>query len=82
MACTLIVNQALPSMSRQESLWSQLRTGILDDYERTTSKTSRDYPRKKKRERVVAPKIGTATKQQVNAAKELKQKEAEFRLPA
>jgi len=67
---------------REESLWSQLRTAVLDDYERTTSKTSRDYPRKKKRERVVAPKIGTATKQQINAANELKQKEAEFRLPA
>lgn len=68
--------------SREESLWSQLRTSILDDYERTTSKTSRDYPRKKKRERVVAPKITTATKQQINAAKALTQKEAEFRLPA
>ena len=68
--------------SREESLWSQLRTAILDDYERTTSKTSRDYPRKKKRDRVVAPKIGIATRQQVNAARELKQKEVEFRLPA
>jgi hypothetical protein len=68
--------------SHEESLWSQLRAAILDDYERTASKTSRDYPRKKKRDRVVAPKIGTATKQQVHNAKELKQKEDEFRLPA
>jgi hypothetical protein len=68
--------------SHEESLWSQLRAAMLDDYERIASKTSRDYPRKKKRDRVVAPKIGTATKQQVNNAKALKQKEDAFRLPA
>jgi len=68
--------------SREESLWSQLRLALLDDYQRTKSKTSRGYPRKKKRERVVEPKISDATKQQVNAANELKRKETEFRLPA
>jgi hypothetical protein len=68
--------------SREESLWSQMRAAVLDDYQRSTSKTSRNYPRKKQRERTVAPKIDNATKQQVNAAKELKQKDAELRLTA
>jgi len=68
--------------SRAESLWSRLRTALLDDYERGSSKTSRNYPRKKKREPTVPPRIAQATKQQINAAKELKQKTLEFRLPA
>ena len=41
-----------------------------------------DYPRQKNRERVVAPKITDATKQQINTAKELKQETLEFRLSA
>lgn len=68
--------------SCQESLWSQLRVALLDDYQRSSSKTSRNYPRKKNRERIVTPKITNATKQQINAAKELKQKTLEFRLSA
>lgn len=68
--------------SREESLWSKLRTALLDDYQRGSSKTSRNYPRKKKRERIVAPKITKATKPQINAAKELKQKTLEFRFTA
>jgi hypothetical protein len=64
------------------NLWFKLQVALLDDYERTTSKTSRDYPRKKKRERIGAPKITQATKQHINAAKELKQRQAQFWLPA
>jgi hypothetical protein len=66
----------------QENLWWQLRLALLDDYERTADKTSRDYPRKKKRERIVTPKITRATQQQINAAKELKHQQRDLRLPA
>lgn len=68
--------------SGEEVLWSKLRRALLDDYERGSSKTSRNYPRKKQRNRIVAPKISKATKSQINAAKELKQKTLEFRLTA
>jgi hypothetical protein len=68
--------------SREESLWSKLRMALLDDYQRDSSKTSRNYPRQKKRERVGAPKITKATQQQINAAAELKQQQHELRLPA
>lgn len=65
-----------------ESLWSKLRTAKLDDYERTSFKTSRNYPRKKKHGKIGAPKITPASKQQINAAQILKQIQPEFRLPA
>ena len=65
--------------SHKESLWSRLEIALLDAYERTTPKTSRNYPRKKKRERIGRPKITTATKQQINAAKELKHELHELR---
>lgn len=65
-----------------ESLWSRLSLALLDHYERTASKTSRNYPRKKKRERIGAPQITTATQQQINAAKQLKPEQHEIRLPA
>ena len=68
--------------SREESLWSQLQTALLDDYERSSSKTSRNYPRKKKRERIGTPKITKATRQQINATKQLKRQQQEIRLPA
>lgn len=68
--------------SREESLWAKLRLALLDDYQRKSSKTSRNYPRKKKRQRVGAPKINRATKQQIIAAKELRAKEPKLRLPA
>lgn len=63
-------------------LWEKLRGAVLDDYERTRSKTSRNYPRKKKRNAIGAPTITQASKQQINAAKALKQKQHEFRLTA
>jgi hypothetical protein len=68
--------------SGEETLWSKLQIALLDDYQRASSKTSRNYPRKKKRERIGAPKITRATKQQIAAAKELKQQQLELRLPA
>ena len=68
--------------NRAESLWSRLRIAVLDDYERISSKTSRNYPRKKKRERIAPPKITLATQQQINTAKELKQQQLGFQLPA
>lgn len=68
--------------SLEESLWSQLRLALLDNYQRRSSKTSRNYPRQKTRDRISAPKITDATKPQITAAKELKQQEQEVRLPA
>ena len=64
------------------NLWVKLRNALLDGYQRTSSKTSRNYPRKKKRERIGAPKIIEATKQQIKAATELKEQTREFRLTA
>jgi len=68
--------------SEEEVLWSRLQAALLDDYERGSSKASRNGPRKKQRDRIVAPKISKATKPQINAAKELKQKTLEIRLTA
>ncbi len=68
--------------TRAENLRSQLQLALLDDYERTSSKTSRDFPRKKKRKRIDRPKISLASKQQIKAAKELKHEELNLRLPA
>lgn len=66
----------------EENLWSKLRMALLDDYERTSSKTSRNYPRKKQREGIGAPKITRASTQQIETAKELKHQDEELRLPA
>ena len=68
--------------SREENLWSRLQEALMDDCERSSSKTSRNYPRKKVRERIVSPKIAEATKLQINTARELKEKEREIRLSA
>jgi hypothetical protein len=68
--------------SLKETLWSKLRLALLDDYQRTSSKTSRNYPRKKERERMAAPKIVLASQQQINAAQDVKEKQRELRLPA
>lgn len=65
-----------------ERLWNMLRVAVLDDYARASSKTSRNYPRKKKRERIGRPKIQNATKQQIEAAQQLMQNQGDFRLPA
>ncbi len=66
----------------QEHLWPQLSAALLDDYQRDSSKTSRNYPRQKTRQAIGSPKIKLASKQQVDAAKELKQKHSQLQLPA
>lgn len=66
----------------KESLWWMLRNALQDDYQRTSSKAARAYPRKKKRERTGVPKIATASKSQVAAARQSKTTQREFRLPA
>jgi hypothetical protein len=68
--------------SLEETLWSRLRIALLDDYQRSSSKTSRNYPRKKQRERISAPTISNATRQQITAAKRLKHQQKELRLSA
>jgi hypothetical protein len=66
----------------EETLSHQLQAALLDEYERTSSKASRNYPRKKKRERTGPPKMTKATKKQVQAAIELKKTTSEKRLTA
>ena len=67
---------------RESSLWEHLRIAVLDDYQRTRSKTSRNYPRKKKRQAIAAPIITHATKQQIATAKQLTPQQPGFQLPA
>jgi hypothetical protein len=66
----------------EDTLWARLRNAHLDDYRRTGPKTSRNYPRKKKRKRIGAPQITDATKQQIATATRLKNQRHEFRLTA
>jgi hypothetical protein len=65
-----------------ESLGSMFRNALLDDYQRTSSKTARAYPQKRKRERTGVPTIASASTFQIAAAKEFKPREREFRLSA
>jgi len=65
-----------------ETLWRMLGHALQDDYQRTSDKTARAYPRKTKRERTGVPKITTALKSQVTAARQFKNTRPEFRLPA
>jgi hypothetical protein len=67
---------------RNESLSWMLCHALQDDYQRASSKTARAYPRKKKRERTGVPKIATASKPQITAARELKKTRPELQLPA
>jgi hypothetical protein len=64
-----------------ETLWAQLRRARLDDYQRHSSKTSRAYPRKKRRPPIGIPQIVLATEQQIAQAAALHDTE-EFRLAA
>src|SRR5258705_40004 len=64
-----------------DSLWVQLRRAQLDDYQRRSSKTSREYPRKKQRTLIGIPHITLATEQQIALANTLHHQE-EFRLAA
>ncbi len=66
----------------EESLWNLLRVAVRDDYTRNSSKTSRNYPRKNKKQKIGHPKINVATKTQIDAAKQLKQKQDRFQLAA
>jgi len=66
----------------EESLWSLLRVAVRDDYARTSSKTSRNYPRKKKRRKIGHPKICAATKEQIRAAEQLTENQDPIRLAA
>ena len=68
--------------SHEENLWSRLQKALLDACDRSSSKTSRNYPRQKLRERIVSPKIAKATKLQINTTEELKEKKREIRLSA
>jgi len=65
-----------------ESLGWMFRHALLDDYERTSSKTARAYPRKKQRERTGVPTITAASQSQQAAANQFIGREREFRLPA
>lgn len=65
-----------------ESLGWMLRNALLDDYHRTSSKTARAYPTKRKRERTGVPKVASASQSQINAAKEFRANTPQIRLPA
>jgi len=68
--------------SPKETLNWMLRNALQDGYERTSSKTARDYPTKRKRERTGVPTITAASKSQVAAARPFTKTIPEFRLPA
>jgi len=65
-----------------ESLWSMFRRALQDDYERHSSKTARNYPRKNHRERTGVPHVADASGAQIEMARELNRLMDEFRLPA
>jgi hypothetical protein len=54
-----------------ESLEESLLGAVIDDYKRT-SKTSRDYPRKKHEPAIGPPKLSRATKKQIILAQQIK----------
>ena len=68
--------------SPDETLYAMRANALRDGYDRTRSKTSRDYPRKKQRERIAAPKFTRALNQQINAAKEVKTTQTKFQSTA
>ena len=68
--------------SPDETLCSMLAHALLDNYVRSSSKTSRDYPTKKKRKRTAPPKIVQATKTQITIATEVKAINKQFRSAA
>jgi hypothetical protein len=67
-----------------ETLWAQMRRARLDDYQRRSAKTSREYPRKKQRPPIGIPQITRATPHQIALAHTLQHQEEfeEFRLAA
>jgi Transposase DDE domain len=54
-----------------ESLEELVAKAVIDPYTRA-NKSSRDYPRKKQEPPTGAPKVGNATKAQINAAKKIR----------
>ena len=68
--------------SPDETLSSMLVHALLDGYQRSSSKTSRDYPTKKKRERTAPPKTIPATTTQIATATEVKAINKQIRLAA
>ena len=68
--------------SLDETLWAMLRCALRDDYQRPSSKTARNYPRKRQRERIGVPELSSATKSQIAAARELRNKQLVFQLTA
>ncbi len=54
-----------------ESLRERLSLAVIDNYERS-SKSSRDYPRKKQTHAIGPPEVRTATKVEIEIAKEIK----------
>jgi hypothetical protein len=65
-----------------DTLGHRLQRALLDDEAKTQSKASRNYPRKKQRERTGPPKLTKATKQQIQIAKQLKKATSKKRLTA
>jgi len=65
-----------------DTLWAMLRCALRDDYQRTSSKTARNYPRKKNRDRIGVPKVADASKSQIAAARELKTQQPTLQLTA
>lgn len=82
-ALRMTINQwRVSPESSKESFWNLLREAIRDDHQRSSSKTSRNYPRKKNRKQIGKPKINAATKKQINAAKQLAPIQHELRFTA
>jgi hypothetical protein len=54
-----------------ESLYEMVGKAVIDPYRRA-DKSSRDYPRKKQEQAAGAPKVRNATKAQIHAAKEIR----------
>jgi len=68
--------------SAEETLSAMLCKAVLDDYDRSSSKASRDYPVKKKKSATGPPRIKSATRTQIAAAKEIRESNKDFRLTA
>lgn len=66
-----LMRDYLHPAKRGHTLCSQLRRALVDTYVRK-NKSSRDYPRKKKHERIGSPAIAKATAQQIKQARMLK----------
>ncbi len=66
-----VMRDYLHPVERGHSLCDLLRRAVVDDYRRRGSKSSRDYPRKKRESPPGPPRIFDATAEQIQAAKAL-----------